>query len=66
LYAYIKVEYFLACMTSVKKQSLASEYKQYTTNHAKRHKSDLSEAKRAQAEDYYSRRKELDAKQASA
>lgn len=53
---YKKVEYFLACMTSAKKQSLSSEYKHYTMNHAKRYKTDLSEAKRAQAEDYYSRR----------
>lgn len=57
---YKKVEYFLACMTSAKKQSLASEYKQYTLNHAKRYKTDLSEAKRAQAEDYYSRRAEAE------
>lgn len=63
---YKKVEYFLACMTSAKKQSLVSEYNHYTANRANRYKSDLSEAKRAQAEDYYSRCAKLDAKQTSA
>ena len=53
---YKKVEYFLACMTSAKKQGFASAYKKYTMAHEKRHKTDLSEAKRSQAEDYYSRR----------
>lgn len=53
---YKKVEYFLACMTSAKKKSLSSVYKNYTTEREKRHKVALSEAKRAQAEDYYTRR----------
>ena len=53
---YKKVEYFLACITSAKKQSLATQYKNYTLAHEKRHKTEISEAKRAQAEDYYSRR----------
>ena len=57
---YKKVEYFLACMTSAKKQSLASQYKNYTLAHEKRHKTDLTAAKRAQAEDFYARRVEQD------
>ena len=57
---YKKVEYFLACMTSVKKQSMNSVYKRYTAEHAKRRQADLCEAKRAQAEDYMLRRAEAE------
>lgn len=57
---YKKVEYFLACMTSAKKQSMDYVYKRYTAEHAKRRKADLSEAKRAQVEDYMLRRAEVE------
>lgn len=61
---YKRVEYFLACMTSAKKQSLASTYKNYTSERQKRYKAALSEAKRAQAEDYYTRRTAINQPQA--
>ena len=50
------VEYFLACMTSAKKKAFDATYKSYTMTREERYKTDLTEAKRAQAEDYYSRR----------
>ena len=53
---YKMVKYFLACMTSAKKQSLASQYKSYTLAHEKKHKIDLLKARKAQEDDYYSRR----------
>lgn len=53
---YKKAEYFMACMTSAKKQSMEATYKKYTQDHKQRHRSDLNEAKRAQAEDYFNRK----------
>ena len=53
---YKKAEYFMACMTSAKKQSMDATYKKYTQEHKQRHRSDLNEAKRAQAEDYFNRK----------
>lgn len=53
---YKKAEYFMACITSAKKQSMEATYKKYTRDHKQRHRSDLNEAKRAQAEDYFNRK----------
>lgn len=53
---YKKAEYFMACMTSAKKQSMEATYKKYTQNHKQRHRSDLIEARRAQAEDFFNRK----------
>ncbi|MBQ8575237.1 MAG: hypothetical protein IJ447_04215 [Clostridia bacterium] len=53
---YKKAEYFMVCMTSAKKQSMDATYKKYTQEHKQRHRSDLNEAKRAQAEDYFNRK----------
>lgn len=53
---YKKAEYFLACMTSAKKQNFDATYKKYTTEHKQRYKNDIDEAKRAQAEDYIARK----------
>lgn len=53
---YKKAEYFLACMTSAKKQNFDATYKKYTTEHKQRYKNDMNEAKRAQAEDYIARK----------
>ena len=61
---YEKVEYFLACMTSAKKKSLISAYNNFKTERRERHKTALSEARRAQAEDYYIRRVGADRPQA--
>ena len=52
---YKKAEYFLACMTSVKKQSMDANYKKYFLEHKARHKNELIEAKKAQEEDYRTR-----------
>lgn len=57
-----KAEYFLACTNSVNKRSMAANYKRYTEERKKRHKFDLEEAKRAQAEDYNNRKKEVEEK----
>ena len=45
---YRRNEYFLACMTSAKKQSMESAYKRYTNEHSARRKKEIEEAKREQ------------------
>ena len=49
---YKKTEYFLACMTSAKKNCMGAEYKKYTDEHKKRRISDLNMARQARADDY--------------
>lgn len=61
---YKKVEYLLACMTSAKKQSMEATYKRLTEDHAKRHKVDLAEAKRAREEEKLARQAEAEVKKA--
>lgn len=58
---YKKTEYFLACMTSAKKNSMNAEYKRYTENHSSRKKSDLQMAIQARAEDFAVRQQNLSA-----
>ena len=45
---YRRAEYFMACVTSAKKQNFFSTYKKYTLDHDKRHKIEREEAKRTQ------------------
>ena len=52
---YKKAEYLLACMTSVKKNSMEATYKRYYNEHKYRHEMEIAEAKRAQEEDYQTR-----------
>ncbi|MBQ9780856.1 MAG: hypothetical protein IJW00_07905 [Clostridia bacterium] len=48
---YRKVEYFLACVESVKKTSMEANYKRFTEDRAQRYQADLAQAKRAQEEE---------------
>ena len=45
-HGYKRAEYFMACVTSAKKQSFDSLYKKYASNHKERQKSEQEELKR--------------------
>lgn len=59
---YKKAEFLLACVTSAKKQSWESAYKHYTLFHQSRRKTDIAEARRAQEEDFFNRKKQAEEK----
>ena len=59
---YKKAEFLLACVTASKKQSWESEYKHFTSFHQTRRKTDIAQARRAQEEDFFNRKKQAEDK----
>ena len=55
-----KNEFFLACFTSAKKNSLEATYKRYTAEHKARHKAERKAAELAREQDYVQWKKQME------